>query len=192
MKYSKEWLSKDEIKKLFSCPKIKTRDLLLIRVAYYGGLRISEVLDSRREDYRTDEYCYLLIKEQKTDKLNWESQPLPASIYADVVRYCNDNNIKTQDYVFQSNRKQELSYIRAYKMVKEICSKCGIIKPITTHTFRRSRATHLKNNGMSLNNVMLFLRHKRIETTIIYLKISKKELADELAKIDKKLLFEEI
>ena len=118
MRYSKEWLSQNDIKKLFHCPSIQTRDLLLLKVAYYGGFRISEVLNSKKEDYRHESYSYLLIREQKTDKINWETQPIPDFIYADVIRFCNDKNIKTQDYVFQSNRKKKLSYNMVYKMIK--------------------------------------------------------------------------
>lgn len=192
MKYSKEWFSEKEIKKLFNSPKIKTRDLLLMKVVYYGGFRIMEVLNSHKEDYRNEEYAYLLIREQKTDKKNWDTQPIPEVIYGDVIRYCDDNNIKDLDYVFQSNRKIRLSYNMTYKMVKKYCKKIGIKKEITTHSFRRSRATHLLNRNVSIYSVSKFLRHKDISITQTYLKLSKKRLADEIAKADQDLLFEEI
>lgn len=192
MKYSKEWFSIDEIKKLFRCPVLNSRNLLLMRVCYYGGLRISEVLKSKKEEYRNESYTYLLIREQKTDKLNWETQPIPETILGEVMRYCNDNNIKTQDYVFQSNRNKPLSYNMAYKMIKKTSKQCGIDKNITTHSFRRSRATHLLDKGISIYKISNFLRHSNIKTTQLYLKLSKKRLSEEIAKADQDLLFEEI
>jgi len=191
MKYSKEWLSKAEIRTLFSHPDLRTRDLLLYKTCYYGGFRISEVLKSKREDYRDEDYTYLILREQKTDKMNWEPQPIPRHVYADVLRFCNDNKIKTQDHVFQSNRKKPLSYNTVYKNLKKACEACGIKKEVTTHSFRRSRATHLLNDGLSIYKVSTFLRHKQIRTTIKYLKLSKKRLSDDVAKIDNKF-FEEI
>ena len=192
MKYSKEWFNEEEIKKLFSSPKITTRDLLLMKVLYYGAFRIMEVLNSCKEDYRSDTYAYLLLRNQKTDKNNWETQPIPEIIYGDVIRYCQDNNIKTQDYVFQSNRKRRLSYVTVYIMVKKYCKKIGITKEITTHSFRRSRATHLLNRDVSIYTVSKLLRHKDISITQTYLKLSKKRLADEIAKVDNELLFSDI
>ena len=70
MKYSKEWLSKEEIEKIWKLPEINSRDLLLMKVCYSGAFRISEVLNSIREDYRNEDgYFFVLLREQKTDKM---------------------------------------------------------------------------------------------------------------------------
>lgn len=164
-----------------------------MRVCYFGAFRVSEALNSKREDYRSeDDYTYLLLRDQKTDKKNWESQPVPPHIYGEIDRYCNDKKIKSQDFVFQSNRSPQLSYSMAYKIVKKCVKIAGIKKPITTHSFRRSRATHLLNNGMSLEDVSGMLRHGDLETTMKYLKISKKKLFDKMKNIDKKILYKKI
>lgn len=189
MKYSKEWLSKIEIHQLFHNPEITSRDLLLMKTCYYGALRISEALNSKREDYRSDDYCYLILRSQKTDKKNWENQPIPPEVFGDLNRFCNDNKIRTQDFVFQSNRSPKLSYPMAYKIIKKAVKLAMIKKEITTHSFRRSRATHLLDDGLPLNKVSGFLRHKSIETTLKYLKISKKQLYEEVNEIDKKTIF---
>ncbi len=193
MKYSKEWLSEKEIEILWQTPGISSRDLLLMRICYYGALRVSEALNSKYEDYRNeDDYTYLLLRDQKTDKRNWETQPVPPHIYGEIERFCKDKKIKSQDFVFQSNRSSQLSYPMAYKIVKKCVELTEIKKPITTHSFRRSRATHLLNNGMALEDVSGILRHKDLETTMKYLKISKKDLFDRMRRIDKKILFKKI
>lgn len=189
MKYSKEWLSKEEIEKLFRNPEISSRDLLLMKVCYYGALRISEALNSKREDYRDEDYAYLLLRDQKTDKENWEAQPIPPELYGDIRRFCKDKGVRFQDFIFQSNRSPKLSYPMAYKIIKKCAKIAGIKKPITTHSFRRSRATHLLNGGMGLYKVSKVLRHKDIDTTMKYLKISKKKLSQEIEEIDKKTIY---
>jgi len=190
--YSKEWFSKQEINKLFHAPEISSKTLLLMKTCYYGALRISEALNSKKEDYRNEDYVYLLLRVQKTDKENWEAQPIPLELYGDIDRFSKDNKIKSQDYVFQSNRAPKLSYSTAYKLIKKGAKLAGIDKEITTHSFRRSRATHLLDDGLPLNKVSGFLRHKSIETTLKYLKLSKKRLFNDVNKIDKKNLFEMI
>jgi len=195
LKYSKEWFTEQEIKKLFEYPNISSRDLLLVRVCYYGAFRISEVLVSKREDYELDDiYTYLILRKQKTDKMNWERQPIPPFTYGEVIRYCNDNNIKTQDYVFQTQKSHGsyMSYSMAYFIVKKYVKLAGMDKEITTHSFRRSRATHLLDDGLELYDVSKFLRHKSIVTTMKYLKISKKKLFDKVYKIDNKSIFDKI
>lgn len=177
MKYSKEWLTKKEIKKLFSLPEINSRDLLLMKVTYYGALRINEAIKSRREHYKKEPYPHLILYSQKTDKRNWEIQPIPSEVLGDIIRYCKSADIRTQDFVFQTNRSDQISYSAVYKLVKKWCRVAEIDKDITTHSFRRSRATHLLEAGvMDIYKVSQFLRHKNIKTTQAYLKISKKRM----------------
>jgi integrase/recombinase XerD len=192
--YSKEWLSKIEIKTLFEHPTISTRDLKLMQLCYYGALRISEALFAKLEDFRfEDDYSYLLLRVQKTDKKNWEKQPIPVWLYGDIVnRYCKDNKIKTQDYIFPTQKSKRMSYSMAYKIVKKCTKAAGITKEITTHSFRRSRATHLLDGDLDLYFVSKFLRHSDINTTLRYLKLSKKSLFDKVNTIDNKDLFSKI
>lgn len=190
MKYSKNWLTKSEIKKLFESPGISSRDLLLMKLCYLGALRISESLNAKYEDFRyEDNYSFLVLKEQKTDKRNWEKQPIPKILYSEIVRFCEDNKIRSQDFIFQTRQSNKMSYPRAYQIVKEIAEKVGIQKEITTHTFRRSRATHLLDEGANIFYVKEFLRHKSIETTRKYLKISKKKMFEQMELFDKKSIF---
>jgi integrase/recombinase XerD len=57
-------------------------------------------------------------------------------------------------------------------------------KKLTTHSLRRSRATHLLDSGLSIEKVKKLLRHKELSSTILYLKISIKELQKSINKID--------
>lgn len=191
-KYSKEWLSQEEIKILFSNPNIKYRDLLLMKLCYYGALRISESLIAKFEDFKNEDYSFLILRTQKTDKNNWEIQPIPLHMYSEIKRYCENNEIKTQDNVFQSRQSNSLTYQRSIQIVKECAKIAGIQKNITTHTFRRSRLQHLLDSGEDPYYVQDFARHKSIDTTRKYLKISKKDIADRMNQIDKKLIIKMI
>lgn len=189
MQYSKEWLSEKEIKKILESPDISSRNILLVKITYYGALRISEALNSKLEDYKNeDNYYFLVLRNQKTDKKNWEKQPIPSKIFGDVKRYCNDNNILSQHFIFSTQKSDKMSYNRAYNVIKEMCKNVGIDKAITTHSFRRSRASHWLDNKMDLYTVSKLLRHKSIITTMKYLKISKKSLFDKMEEIDNNII----
>jgi len=188
-KYNKEWLTQDEIKTIFESPDLKTRDLLLIKTIYGGALRISEAINALYEDFKyEDDYSFMVLRSQKTDKRNWEKQPIPLGVFSEIKRYCEDKKIKFQDSVFQSRQSEKLSYNRTYQIVKECVKKVGIKKEITTHTFRRSRLTHLLDDGNDIFFVKEFARHKSIDTTRKYLKISKKKLFNQMSQIDKQEL----
>ncbi|MGV9141304.1 MAG: tyrosine-type recombinase/integrase [Promethearchaeota archaeon] len=180
MKYSKNWLSKSEYQKLINlnADQIKWRDLLIIKLTYSGAFRISEVLIARREDLSNDPYSQLVLKKQKTDKKNWEVQPINDDVYDELIRYCNERGIKTQDYLFPSSHGGHISYNAFYKALKRYCKKADIQKDITTHSLRRSRAVHLLDEGNDVYFVKEFLRHKNIETTMHYLKLDKSRISE--------------
>lgn len=189
-KYSKEWVTPQERDKLFASPDISTRDLLLMKSCYYGALRIHEALVAKQEDFvREGDYSFLILRSQKTDKKNWEKQPIPMHLYSDIKRYCESQKIKTQDNVFQSRQSNSLSYQRAIQIVKACAKKVDIKKDITTHTFRRSRLQHMLDIGEDPYFAQDFARHKSIDTTRKYLKISKQQIADRMNQIDKKTYF---
>jgi integrase/recombinase XerD len=196
--YSKEWLSKDEMKKLLESPDIESRDTLLIKVCYFAGIRIGEALEAKYEDFKfEDGYSFLLLRKQKTDKRNWEKQPVPIHLLKDVKDFCEDNRIRMQDFIFQTRQthnpeSEHMSYDRAYQICKECAGKVGITKKITTHTFRRSRLSHMLDDGDDIFVVMKFARHKSIDTTLVYVKTAKKKLFEQMNEIDKKGIFDSL
>lgn len=185
-KYSKEWISKEELKQLITCEKIKPRDILLIKFIYNSGMRISEVLDTKRKDLiKEGERTYTIIRSQKKDKKNLEKQPIHPTLYSEMIRYCNDKNIKPNDYLFSSQMSKKMTRQRAWQIMKESRIKANLLKDITNHSFRRSRLTHLLEDDMDSQYVRGFARHKTSKSLDPYLKLAKKEIFDEMLKADK-------
>jgi integrase/recombinase XerD len=71
-----------------------------------------------------------------------------------------------------------------YYMVNRVVKRCGINKKIGTHTFRRSRATHLLNMGVVIDDVKDLLRHKNIQTTTVYKKMATDKLKERIDKAE--------
>lgn len=58
-------------------------------------------------------------------------------------------------------------------VVKQAAKKSGINKEITAHTLRHSYATHLLEMGLDIVSLKEVLGHADIQTTMIYLHVSK-------------------
>ena len=54
------------------------------------------------------------------------------------------------------------------RAVKEAVRQAGISKPASCHTFRRSFATHLLEDGYDIRSVQELLGHKDVSTTMVY------------------------
>ena len=190
MKYNKEWLTLKEINQLFNYEYLSNRDLKFFQLLYYGCLRVSEGLNITRENLiKEDEECYIILENQKTDKKNWEKQPIPNWLYADLIRYCNDEGIRTQDKIIQSRMKKYKSLTRqqGWNLAKQLCRKAGIDKDIGTHTFRRSRITHLiESEQIGDHDLIILTRHSNYNMLIPYKKLAKKRLQKIINEIDKK------
>ena len=190
MKYNKEWLTTSEIDQLFNFEELSLRNLRFFQIMYYGCLRVSESLNVRKENLlKEDEACYIVLESQKSDKINWEKQPIPNWLFADLIRYCNNNGIKTQDKIIQSRMKKYNSLTRqqGWNIAKKWCIKAGINKKIGTHTFRRSRISHLiETESIGDHDLIILTRHSNYNMLIPYKKLAKKRLQLIINKIDKK------
>jgi integrase/recombinase XerD len=91
----------------------------------------------------------------------------------------SDSHIKVKDteaFILNHNG-QRLSGDSYNKKIKVIVEKSAIEKLCTLHHLRHSIATHLLENGLSLENVRDFLGHSYLEATQIYTKINSNQLS---------------
>jgi len=179
---AREWLSIQEYNTFLSAVDDSLMYSLLTKLCYNGGFRISEILNAKRRDFikENEVYCYLKMDNTKRRVGKPTVQPIDPKMYAEIQLYCNEKGIANDQYVFQSLSGGKLSYITCLKRIQRYTEKARIDKNITTHSFRRSRATHLLKEGRDLAFVSGFLRHKNVVVTMEYLNIEKEWMAEEL------------
>lgn len=183
VKKEKEYLTYQEFEKLISAVKDNTkdniRDLFIIQLLFFTGLRISELLGLSTDSIITTEqgtslnitetyYQGKIRQKAKTDEAldDLFLDDITVETYKAFLEYRKEHNI-TSKYLFANNRgKCEVIGDRAIRdMLKKYLKLAGIDKNITPHKLRHSHAALLIYMGKTLEDIKARLRHKDIRTT---------------------------
>jgi len=162
-------LSYSECKKIIEAP-LKLRDRFMLAFLYSSGLRINELSNLKIADIDT-ERLQIRVVEGKGNKERYV--PLSRLIAQKLPKYlkiCNPEN-----YLFNSTKRgKQFSHTAIQRIVRQAKIKAGILKQVSTHTFRHTYATHLLENGVDLLTIKQILGHASILTTLIYLHVSER------------------
>lgn len=178
VKKEKEYLTYQEFMQLLSVVD-NIRDLFIIQLLFYTGLRISEMLALSIDSIVTTEqgtslnitetyYKGKIRQKAKTDEAMDDLflDDITVETYKTFLEYRKAHNI-TSKYLFANNRgKCEVIGDKAIRdMLKKYLKRAGIDKNITPHKLRHSHAALLIYMGKTLEDIKARLRHKDIRTT---------------------------
>jgi len=174
-----EILTQDEVKILYNSientylrfcyaeRQPKQYELKLVFALCYGcGLRRSEAFNLQMQDVDFDKKT-IFVRQGK----NYKDRIVPMS-----SNVCNI----LKDYIYNFRHRLKLDHNRLFitgmqsmrlklKYLQKSCDNESIkAKRLTLHGLRHSIATHLLQNGMSLENIALFLGHSSLDSTQIY------------------------
>lgn len=169
----KQILNLTEVKSLYKACDTTVygiRDRAILNIFYACGLRRSEGQSLDIEDIILKES---MIFVQKAKGYKERYVPINKTVKQDIENYIftareqlkKTNNEKAFFLNYKGNR---LSGVGLSNRVKILKKRILTGKKISPHTLRHSIATHLLQQGMTLENVSIFLGHSSLESTQIY------------------------
>jgi integrase/recombinase XerD len=165
----REILTRAEIEKLYNASET-LRDKAMLGLYYGCGLRASEgeKLDTSDMNFRTG---ILYVREGKGKKRR--EVPLSAPVAEGLKNYLYRERPQyiqkhAEEAFLLNSLGERMLADRCRRRLKVLLAKAGIKKAISLHSLRHSIATHLLENGMSVEYIRDFLGHKYLETTQIY------------------------
>ena len=176
-------LSTQEIKLLLKTPKL-LKHRLIIGLLYGCGLRCFELRNVKIRDIDFDRKV-LHVTHGKGGKQRY--LPLCEVLIAGIKKYIVAE--QPVQWLFNGNNKQgekvPLSPRGVQFAVQQARKRSGILKLLTTHTLRHTYATHLLEMGLDIMSVKELLGHQDIQTTLIYLHVSRVERMDVFSPLEK-------
>ncbi|WP_299123170.1 site-specific tyrosine recombinase/integron integrase [uncultured Winogradskyella sp.] len=163
-------LSKPEIKRIFDQVQ-NPKHLLMLKLCYGMGLRVSEIVNIRVE-HIDSERMQVLIAGAKGKKDRYVN--LPESALNALREYYKENRPK--DWLFPGQYSGAYSPRSVQAIFKRAMTKAGVKKKIGVHGLRHSYATHLLESGADMRFIQKLLGHYSIKTTSIYTHVSKSSI----------------
>jgi integrase/recombinase XerD len=165
-----------EIQQLYEAAETY-KDKAILGLFYGCGLRRGEGEKLNTADIKLKEKV-LIVKEGKGQRRR--VIPLAERVKQDFENYYNyerQSYVIKEESAFMLNNKGRRMNRDNYKLrLKYLINKSGIKQTLCLHQLRHSIATHLMEQGMSLEKVRDFLGHKNIDTTQRYTHLNKLKL----------------
>lgn len=181
----REILTMQEIKRLYAVAE-SYREKAIIGLYYGCGLRRTEGVNLNIKDI-SFKSSLLYVREGKGKKRR--VVPIYETVKEDFKHYCyternlctftttqSTNSPESPQAFILNHKGHRMGAGTCNKTIKELVKKAGIEKDISLHSLRHSIATHLLNNGLSLEYVRDFLGHKHLESTQLYTRITNQQI----------------
>jgi integrase/recombinase XerD len=158
------------------------RDLSLVALMLYDGLRSREVLQLRLADLRLDEANVLVQGKGNKQRL----LPLPPEVISAIQGYLQcERPLTSTAFLFVSlkgpHRGQTLTAAGLRSLFRYHRRRSGV-PPAHPHRFRHTFGHDMVRAGISLPALMHLMGHTQIRTTMLYIRLSPREVWEEFAK----------
>ena len=181
----REYLTDEEIEKLLDVVErlkkkttyIRFRNALLVKLLLFGGLRISEALNLKFNDFEPANGGSV-IKVRVLGKGNKEmSVFIKRDLIEDEIEELRRMSNNPDGYIFITKKNRLMTRREARAMVERLYRKAGI-KKHGLHILRHTLAMKLVREGVDLVHIKRMLRHSNIATTTVYAKSTEESLVE--------------
>ena len=177
----REFISESEMGVLIDVikdPKYK----LLVRTAYYSGMRLNEIINLQWKDVELKE---MIIKVRNKD--NFETKtgknriiPLSSKLYEELIQYKNslvqEESFTEDDYIFRNRRRKRYDKHYISRTFKRYIRKAKLDDHYHFHTLRHTSLSTLARKGIGIYDIKEIAGHSSIKTTELYLHTSTESL----------------
>jgi len=172
-----EILTIEEIRKMIEVTQ-NIKHKLIIKLLYGCGLRVSEIVNLKKQDLNFEEgLIHLKLAKGKKDRF----VKIPESLKEELENY---SALNVSEILFLSSRGGKLTKDTIQKIVQNASKKAQIKKRVYPHLLRHSFATHLLEQGTDLRMIQKLLGHSDIKTTQIYTHISQANIKNIKSPLD--------
>ena len=181
-----KYLTPEEIKQLFN--KISDdRDRTIFYLMYLYGLRCSEVVRLTLQDLRlNDDRIFIkaskngISRENVLDKT--AKKLLITYLKGREAIIKNSKVISDSDILFLSGKLGNLSTIQIWRLYRQYATKAKLPEDKRhPHALRHSIAVHMADSGVPVERVKDHLRHRKIDSTMVYFQITNKKMLENQA-----------
>jgi len=161
-------ISKEEINKIFNSLKNsksinKNLYIIILKLMYLSGLRISEALSLKWSDLSKADITLNIYGKGSKERKSYMTSDFFDTLYSLK---------KDEGFIF--NLKGKKISVRAVNKFLDKAYKDGLIEyKISSHVFRHSFATSMLENNADIRHIQKLLGHSSISTTEIYTKVTK-------------------
>lgn len=172
-RHLKRGLSQEEIQKVLSVCKDE-RERLIIKLMITTALRCNEVVNIQLEDFYEDKGIAMLrVLGKGRDGIKQDTVKIDDRLLEDIKTYIQNYNVS--DYLFVStsnnNKGGKITTKTIRLIVTDLFKKAGLdMDMLSAHSTRHTSCELALENGLDLREVSEFMRHKSLNTTLVYSK----------------------
>lgn len=150
-----------------------TKARLAVSILYATGLRLDELCHLKCKDIiSSSKKIYVSASKNHQDRF----VPMPDMIWQMILAYYHalPKKMKPDTWLFTQQRSIKYPMDKQWlqKIILEQRIVLGMDKRLTAHSFRHAYSTHSYENGMDLLTLKVFLGHKSLNSTTIYVHLA--------------------
>lgn len=177
-----KFVSEVDVDKMFLIPDkrraIGQRNLVIIRMLYATGVRVSELVNIRIGDININDRTIRILGKGSKERLVLFGN----NTLVDLNLYLSNGrcelNKENCEYLFLNKDGRKLSSRYVRKIIDDLIVKASIDMHVSPHMIRHTFATGMLNNGADLVTVKDLLGHESLNTTSIYTHVSDEKIRE--------------
>lgn len=155
-----------------SSPSADPRDRAMILLLYATGLRVSELVDLRKDQVDLTHGSLRVIGKGSKER-HVPIAPMACEALRDYLEQSRGESPHAA--LFLNHRGKKLTRQGFWKRLNVLALRAGL-DHISPHVLRHTFATHLLENGMGLRSLQQLLGHSDVSTTQIYTHLTPQHL----------------